>query len=77
MSEPDIGPMTDAEAESLVRRTVVAMTVEGHWYGLCVCGQESGMSLGEPTPDDRRYIVCPACGRKGRDGEVRWVRSED
>lgn len=75
-NDPRPEPLSPDEIESMMRRTTFAMAVEGYWFGLCVCGNETGVSLLEPTRDDRYYILCPACKRSGKDGSVQWVRRE-
>jgi hypothetical protein len=69
-------PFTQEEATAAAALFAFRAEFEGCWEAVCVCGFTSGMSLLEPTKDDAYYVACPACGRSGKDGGVKWVRVE-
>lgn len=63
-------PLTEEEADEVLRNTLREIDTGGLWDKLCAaCGEYIGGKLaryGKPTPTDLQYCMCPRCGAVGR-----------
>ena len=45
---------------------------KARWIGSCFCGWETKTGRNKLTSNDRKYLICPACSKKGEKRTLNW-----